>query len=262
MSDYENLRVAHDGGVALVTIDSTSRMNALNRTMADELLEVAIALAEDDGVRAIALTAEANAFSAGADLGAFEGGPADGETLRLLASLLHDAVIQLHQAEAPVVTGVNGVAAGAGFSLAILGDVVIASEDARFDFAYDRIGLTGDGGSTYFLPRLVGARTAKQIVLLEDGIGPDRAVELGLATEVVPADELSDRLDAVASDLASGPTKALSRTTRLIDESFDRGIEAQLAAETEAMARSTHTEDYARGFAAFFGDEPPEFTGS
>ena len=261
MNDYENFTVEREAGVARVTIESTSRMNALNAGMADELLEVATALGEDDDVRCIALTGSGDAYGAGADLAHLEGDERDAVYLRRIASTLHDAVVQFHQAETPVVTGINGVAAGAGFSLAILGDLVVMSEAARLEFAYPRIGLTGDGGSTFLLPRIVGLRNAMEIVLLDEPIDAERAVELGLATEAVPPEDLDDRLDELATRLAEGPTRALGRTKRLLVESFDRDLAGQLAAETDAIARSAHTDDYGRGIAAFFEEEPAEFVG-
>ncbi len=261
MTDYENFTVDHDAGVARVTIESTSRMNSLNPTMAEELLEVATTLGEDADVRCIGLTGSGNAYGAGADLSHLEGDERDATYLRRIASTLHDAIVQFHQAEKPVVVGINGVAAGAGFSLAIFGDVVLMSEDARLEFAYHRIGLTGDGGSTFFLPRVVGLRNAMEIVMLDESIDAERAVELGLATEAVAPEDLDGRLDEIAGKLARGPTRSLGRTKRLLVESFGRDLPSQLAAETETIARSARTEDYQRGIAAFFEKEPAEFVG-
>ena len=261
MTDYENFAVDHDAGVARVTMESTSRMNSLTPRMAEELLEVATALGEDDEVRCIALTGSDGAYGAGADLSRLDGDERDATYLRRMASTLHDAIVQFHQAEKPIVTGVDGVAAGAGFSLAIMGDLVLMSEDARLEFAYHRIGLTGDGGSTFFLPRIVGLRNAMEIVLLDEPIDADRAVELGLANEAVAPEDLDGRLDELAGRLATGPTRSLGRTKRLLVESFGRDLPGQLAAETETIARSAHTEDYERGIAAFFEEEPAEFVG-
>ena len=260
-TDYENFTIERADGVARVTIESTSRMNSLNPRMARELLEIATGLGEDDDVRCIAITGSGDAFGAGADLAHLEGDERDATYLRRLASTLHDAIVQFHQAEKPFVTGIGGVAAGAGFSLAILGDLVLVSEDARLEFAYPRIGLTGDGGSTFFLPRIVGLRNAMEIALLDEPIGAERAVELGLANEAVAPEDLDDRLDAVARRLADGPTRSLGRTKRLLVESFDRDLPGQLAAETDTIARSARTEDYARGIAAFSEQGPAEFVG-
>lgn len=260
-STYTKLDVRRSDGVARLTIEGSNALNALDPETVDELLAAAAELNEDEDVRCIALTGSGDVFGAGADLSRLEGDADDAPTIRRLASTLHDAIVQLHQAEKPVVTAVNGVAAGAGFSLALVGDVVLVGEDARLDYAYPRVGLTGDGGSTFFLPRLVGLRKAKEILLLGEPVGPEEAVELGIATEAVPADELDDRLAELSARLADGPTKAFGATKRLMTESFERELPAQLAAETDVIAGATHTEDYARGHAAFSSDEDPEFVG-
>lgn len=263
MSDtaYENLSVERDDGIARVTLDSTAGRNALHLDMASELVEVAATLGDDPDARCIVLSHEGDFYGAGADLSQLDGDGSDAPHIRQLAGRLHEAIIQFHQAETPVLGGVDGVAAGAGFSLAVFPDLVLLSDQARLEYAYPRIGLTGDGGSTFFLPRLVGLRAAKEIVLLDEPVDPDRAVELGLATEVVDHDEFDARLDKLAEQLASGPTHALGKTTRLLTESFDTGLEEQLAAETDVIAEATHTEDFARGLDAFFGEGDPQFVG-
>lgn len=261
MSNYSNLDVAHEGAVAIVRFESESPLNALNETFIEELLEATTALAAGDDARCIVCTGSNDAFCAGADLSALAGDETDEGTLRRWAALLHDTVIQLHQARVPVVTGVNGVAAGAGFGLALVGDLVVMSDTARFEFAYPQIGLTGDGGSTFFLPRLVGLGRAKEIALLDKPIDPNRAARMGLATEVVASDEFEDRLEEIAHELARGPTWALGRTKQLLTESFNRDLASQLAAETDVIARAATTNDWQRGYAAFFGDESPSFTG-
>lgn len=260
-SDYDHLRVDRSGDIARVVLDQTETRNALDLGVADDLIAAATTIAEDPDVRCIVLTHDGDFFGVGADLSQLHGDEGDAVALRQLAGRLHESVIQFHQAPVPVVGGIDGVAAGAGFSLAILPDIVIVSDAARLEFAYPRIGLTGDGGSTFYLPRLVGLRAAKEIALLDEPIGPDRAVELGLATEAVPSDAFDDRLDEVASQLAAGPTKAYGATKQLLTDSFETPLEAQLARETDVIAGATHTEDYRRGIDAFFGDHEPDFVG-
>lgn len=258
--ELNDLRVEKDDSVAHVTLDS-GKANPLSTETLGELFEAAVAVNEDEDVRCVVLTGTDGFYCSGFDLGKLEGSSEDGATLRTAVSTFHDAVVQLHQADKPVVTGVNGVAAGGGFGLALLGNVMLMSEEARLEYAYTRIGLTGDGGSTFFLPRLVGLRRATEIALLDRPVEADEAVEMGLATEAVPGEEFDERLDEIAHRLAEGPTKAYSATKRLMARSFDRSLEEQLGAETDAMAESTHTDDYARGIEAFFGDEEPEFEG-
>ncbi|PSP76729.1 enoyl-CoA hydratase [Halobacteriales archaeon QS_3_64_16] len=256
---YENFETTLEDGVLRAEIHSTSAMNALNRTMTEELLDLGVRLHEEP-IRCFCLTGSEGVFCAGGDVGNFSenGAPAG---MRKGASLLHDAVLALHQAEVPIVVGVNGPAVGAGFSFAILGDYVLASADSYFQFGYPGIGATGDGSATYFLPRVVGLRQAKRIALLDERIDPEGAVELGLATERAETDAFEDRLSEIAGQVANGPTVALGRTQKLLTESTSAGIEEQLAAETDAMARTAHTEDFVEGVAAFGEKREPEFEG-
>lgn len=260
-SGYENFQVDVSDGIAELVIDSTSKMNALNRTMSKELLELASELAEDDDARCIVLTGSDGVFCAGGDISGFESDSSAAASFRRGASLFHDAVIQLHYAEKPIVTGVNGPAVGAGFSLALTGDITVMSEDAYLQFGYSGIGLTGDGGCTFYLPRLVGLRQAKEIALRNEEIGAERAREIGLVTETASADAFDDALADEAVTLADGPTVAYGRTKRLLTDSLGRSIEEQLAAETRMMARTAYTDDYVEGVSAFQERREPEFTG-
>lgn len=257
--EHENFETSLEDGVLRAEIHSTSKMNALNRTMTDELLDLAIRLHEDP-VRCFVLTGSDGVFCAGGDVGGFVGESASAG-MRRGASLLHDAVVQLHEAEVPVVTGINGPAVGAGLSLAVLGDYVLASDDAYFQYGYSGIGATGDGSSTYYLPRMVGLREAKRIALLNERIGAGEAAEIGLATEAVPGAEFDDRLGAVAERIADGPTVALGRSMKLMTESTSARLEEQLAAETDSIARIARTEDFAEGVSAFGAKRDPEFEG-
>lgn len=261
MTDFENLRVRIEDGVGHLTIDSTSAMNALNPTLVTELHDAAVALGEDDAVRAIAITGTGGVYNAGADLSTLDGSAGDAEALRHLAGTLHDAIVTLHGSGTPIVTGVNGVAAGAGFGLAIMGDIVLVSDEATLEFAYPRIGLVADGASTFFLPRLVGQRRAMEIVLRDEPIDPGEAVDIGLATEVVEHEHLDERLADVAGEIAQGPTVAHGLAKELLFESYGRTLAGQLAAETEAMTVAARTDDWERGHAAFFEDGDPDFVG-
>lgn len=259
--EYDNFDVTREGDVVAIRMDSTSAMNGFNIGFLDDLKEIGIALRQDESVRCVTFAGDEDVFSVGADLSRVDGTAEDDVYFRRLASTFHEGVRELVRMKAPLVTVVDGVAAGGGFSLALLGDVVLVSDEARLEFAYPRIGLTGDGGSTFFLPRLVGLRKAREIVLLDEPISPEEAVDLGLATEVVPADDLEARRREVVDDLADGPTHAYGETKRLLLESFGRDLEEQLAAETDALVGATRTDDYQRGHEAFYGDESPSFEG-
>ncbi len=259
MAEFEHLDVERTGDVTRVTMNRPETHNAMHRAMANDLRTVTANLHDDDS-RCLVLTGTDGAFNTGADLSLLSGGSDDARTLRKIASSLHRAIENLVRAPKPVVTGVNGVAAGGGFGLAMSGDIVLLAEAARLEFAYPRVGLTGDGGSTYFLPRLVGLRRAKEIALMDEPIAPDEAVRMGLATEV--ADDFDARLAELADDLADGPTRAYGATKRLLNRGGARDLSAQMAAETDTIARMTETADYERGLASFFGDNTPEFEGN
>lgn len=264
MPTHEHVTVTHaaDGAVGRLTFDRPERNNSMNRQAADELHEAAIDLVEDETVRCIVLTGTEGAFNTGADLTMLSGDGTDAAIIRRVADDLHGMVSQLARAPKPVVCGVNGVAAGGGVGPALCGDVVIAAESARFEFAYPRIGLSADGGSSYFLPRLVGLREAQRIAFQDEPIDAPEAVELGLATETVPDDEFEARLAEEAARLAEGPTLAHAATKGLLRGSFDRSLNEQLATEAETIAELTASEDFARGLESFMGEGDADFEGA
>lgn len=261
MSDYDNFRVSREDGVAELAIDSETAMNSLNDGMTEELFELVTKFGEDDAVRCLVLRGSDGVFCAGGNISSFEEDDAAAANLRRGASFFHDIVVQLKHVETPLVTGIDGPAVGAGFSLALLGDVSIVHEDAYLQYGYSQIGLTGDGSSTHYLPRIVGLQEAKRIAMLNEKVDAEAAAERGLVTEAQSADEFEDRLTAVATQLANGPTKALGRIARLFEESYARQLPDQLAHETEAMARTSKTGDYAEGVSAFKDGREPEFQG-
>jgi 2-(1,2-epoxy-1,2-dihydrophenyl)acetyl-CoA isomerase len=261
MPAYDAIQVDRDGAVGSIAFDRPDAHNALDERMAAELVEVAHEFVSDDAIRCITLTGTGGVFNTGADLTALSGDGSDEPGLRSLASDLHEFVQQLVRGPKPVVTGVNGVAAGGGLGPSICGDIVLVAESARFEFAYPRIGLSGDGGSTYLLPRLIGLRRAQELAFRDEPVDAEEAVDIGLATEAVPDDELADRLSSEAERLAAGATKAHAATKGLLWESFDNSLETQLGFEADSVASLTNTEDFARGHAAFSTDEEPEFVG-
>ncbi|PSP88045.1 enoyl-CoA hydratase [Halobacteriales archaeon QS_4_69_34] len=260
-TEYENFDVTRSDGIIRVVFNSSAGRNALHLEMANEFISLATDVSEDPNARCVVFTHEGDFYGTGADLSPLDADERDALTLRRLAGRLHEAIVQFHTAETPIVGGIDGVAAGAGFSLAIMPDLVLVSDEARLNYAYPNIGMTGDGGSTFWLPRLVGLRKAKEITLLDEPIGPEEAVDLGLANEIVSSEEFDHRLDELAHQLAAGPTHAMGVTKQLLTESFNKSIEEQLAAETESIADAARTEDYARGLSAFLGDDEPDFVG-
>ncbi|MEH6550223.1 MAG: enoyl-CoA hydratase-related protein [Pseudomonadales bacterium] len=262
MSDFTSLDLSVVDGVATITLNRPEAANSIDVTMSAELLKASLAVASDPQVRVLILTGAGRLFSAGGDL-AFMATLGDkiGEGLREVTANLHSALATLSHMNAPVITAINGTAAGAGFSLAITGDFVIASDRAKFTMAYTAAGLAPDGSSTYYLPRLVGIRRAKELMITNRLLNAAEALEWGLINEVVPADELMTRANALAAQLATGATCAFGEVKRMLHASFQNGLETQMQMETNAIANMSRTADGQEGVAAFLGKRKPEFKG-
>ena len=257
----DSVRIERDDGVGRLVFDRPDANNAMDTATAEALRDGATELASDDDVRCLVLTGVGGVFNTGADLTTLAGDGRDESALRSLAETLHAFVETLARAPKPVVCGVNGVVAGGGIGTALVGDIVIMSTSARLQFAYPGIGLSADGGSSYFLPRLIGLRETQRIAFRDEPVGAAEADELGLVTETVPDSEFDERLAEEAETLAAGPTRAYAETRELLRTSFEHGLDEQLEREADRIADLTETDDYAEGYAAFFGDEPATFTG-
>ena len=260
---YETLTFERDGNVAVITLDRPDAANSLNVPMAEELVKVATHCDSNPDIRAVVLTATGKMFCAGGDLKSFAAqGAGMAEYMRYTTTGLHAAISRFARMNAPYLVAVNGMAAGAGFSIAITGDLVFAAESAKFTEAYTRIGVSPDGSSTRFLPRLVGAQKAKRLILLNDVLTAAEALEWGLVTEVVPDGELMERTLACARELAAGPTRAYGEAKRLIDDTFSNTLETQMELETRAIAGlATYSEDARAGIHAFVNKQTVEFKG-
>jgi 2-(1,2-epoxy-1,2-dihydrophenyl)acetyl-CoA isomerase len=187
--------------------------------------------------------------------------PRIGVLIKELTTYVHGAVSRLVRTPKPVITAVNGVAAGGGLALALAGDLVVAAESARFTMAYSRIGATPDGSSTYWLPRLVGLRRAMELVYTNRVLTAREAVDWGLATRVVADAEFPAAVRRLAAELAQGPTLALGRGKRLLHLATTESLETQMEHESQAIAGSAHTEDFAEGVRAFAEKRTPVFRG-
>lgn len=259
---YENLEVEVRDAVATVTLAREGAANALDLALCRELAEVALALQEDRAVRAVVLTGRGKMFCAGGDLGAFAGAPEPPKLLKRMTIHLHAAVAMLARMDAPVIAAVNGAAAGAGLSLVCAADLAVAVESARFTLAYTAAGLTPDGSSTYFLPRILGRRRTLELMLTNRVLGAREALEWGIVNQVVPDGEAVRAATALAAQLAAGPTGAFGATKRLVLASADNGLETQMELEAAAISRASATPDGREGVAAFLAKRKPVFRGA
>ena len=262
MNDLETLRFDLADGVATVTFDRPDAANAINLQMTRDLLEVGIECDENPDVRAVLLRSEGRMFCAGGDLASFAKAGAElPRGLKEMTVYLHAAITRLARGSAPVIAAVQGPAAGAGFSVACAADLVVASEQAVFTMAYTRAGLTPDGSSTWFLPRLLGRHRALELILTNRTLSAAEAQDWGLVNEVVAADELDARSSKLAKQLAAGPTWAFGAAKELVMRSFSEDLESQMEFESQAIANAARTEDAAEGIAAFFEKRRASFRG-
>jgi 2-(1,2-epoxy-1,2-dihydrophenyl)acetyl-CoA isomerase len=264
--DLETMQIEIDGQVGTLTLNRPDALNAMSPDLIGELTVAAAWLADRAPIRALILTGAGRAFCSGGDVNWFKRGVSeDGVDLpsevRRGAELLHNAIVDIRRIPYPVIAAINGPAAGAGMSLALSADIRIASEDAFLAIAYGRIGAAPDGGMTYFLPRVVGPAKALELALNDPNLDARAALEAGLVTEVVPADELLLRAREKAEKLAAKAPYYVRMTKRLLHQSIENSINDHLQLERHGIADSMGTEDLRRGVTAFFAGETPEFRG-
>lgn len=253
------LIIGREGAVATLQFNRPAALNAIDVPMAQAFLAAVQNIAADRGVRAVLLRGSGKGFMAGGDLAVLQADPLQGAAD--LIGPLHEAVALLATLDTPVVAQVHGVAAGAGLSLMLQADFVLAAEGTRFNLAYVNIGASCDVGASWALPRWVGLRRALEIAMLGDMLDAAAAERHGLVNRVVPAAQLPADAMALAQRLAGGPTIALGQLRRLLRGSFDRDLRSQLAAESDAFAHCAASEDFKEGVDAFFDKRPPRFGG-
>lgn len=260
---YEALEYEVADAIAILTLNRPRAYNALDHALARDLHDAAIEADEDRGVRCIVVTGAGKAFCAGGDVPAFAANAERiGAYIKRLTTWLHGAISRLARSPKPVVMAVNGAAAGAGMSLALAGDLVVAAESARFTLAYSKIGAAPDGSSTYFLPRLVGYRRAMELYVSNRVLDAHEAFEWGLVNRVLPDAAFQTEVAQLARELAEGPTAAIGHAKQLFHQSTQESLETQMELEAQAIAASSHTEDFRAGVDAFVKKlGKPEFRG-
>ena len=260
------LSIAIDGEIGTLTLERPESLNAMSPEMLGELVLASGWLADRATLRALIVTGSGRAFSAGGDVNWFRGGLDDPDLdlpsdVRRGADVLHQAIVDFRRIPYPVIGAINGVAAGAGFSLALMCDLRIASAEAAFVCAYGRIGASPDGGMTYFLPRVVGPARALELLLEDPLLSADRALELGLVSKVVAAEELHEAARSAAQSLAEKAPHYVRMAKQLVGQSLDNTLADHLQLERHGIADSMATEDLREGVTAFFEGREAKFTG-
>jgi 2-(1,2-epoxy-1,2-dihydrophenyl)acetyl-CoA isomerase len=255
-----DLRLEVAERVATITLDRPDALNALTVPLKHELLAALAAVTSDAAVRAVVLTGAGRAFCAGQDLR--ERLEPDAAPLEVeIRERYNPIIVAMRRLEKPIVGAINGIAAGAGASLAFACDIRIAAEGASFLLAFGRVGLIPDSGATWLLPRLVGSAKAAELALAGEALSAADAERLGLVARVVPADALIDAAQQLAARLAAMAPRAIALTKRALDASWTASLEEQLELEATLQGIAGATADHAEGIAAFLEKRLPRFTG-
>ena len=253
------LLITRQGAIVTLQFNRPEAMNALDVATARALLAAVQDIAGDASVRAVLLKGAGRAFVAGGDLALLAADPVQGA--RELLGPLNEALLLLQNLDAPVIAQVHGAAAGAGLSLMLMCDFVLAAEGTKFNLAYINLGTSCDVGASWALPRLVGLRRALEIAMLGETFGADEALRLGLVNRVLPAAELEAAAQAFAERLAAGPTIAYGHMRRLLRAGLDNDLAAQLQAEARSFEACAQTADMKGGIDAFLAKRKPQFNG-
>lgn len=261
---YQTVQYSLANWVATICLNRPDALNALSLQLSIDLKH-AIEKAADDGARAVILTGSGRAFCSGGDLREMQAmGEADGNIEAFLdepLKALHEVILLIRETPIPFIAAVNGVCAGAGTNFALACDLVMAADDATFNEAFVRIGLSPDCGGTFFLPRAVGEKLAAEMFLTGLTIRAQRAFEIGMINRVVPSVGLQDEAAKLALQLAAGPTAAFGRVKRMLNATFANDLRSQLSLEADCQVESGKAADFREGVAAFFEKRPPKFIG-
>jgi len=260
---YETLLVQRTGSAATIVLNRPERMNAWSSALSAELLAVLRELSADSEVRAVMLTGAGKAFCAGADLrefsAAMESGPVD--TDQILVEYYHPIVTAIREMPKPFISAVNGPAAGAGVSLALAADLVVARESAYFLLAFVNIGLAPDGGSSLFIPARVGFTRAAEMALLGEPVAAAKAADIGLINACWPDDEFEKKAAELLIRLSNGPTRSYAGSKRELNHWVYARMAEHLTVESTVQKQLAASKDFTEGITAFLGKRPAQFTG-
>jgi 2-(1,2-epoxy-1,2-dihydrophenyl)acetyl-CoA isomerase len=250
--------------VAVVQMNRPDALNALSLQLTKDLRE-AFAQAIEDSARAVVLTGSGRAFCSGGDLREMNSiGRQEGRVEAYLEAplkALHEVILLIRETPIPFIAAVNGVCAGAGTNFALACDLIVAADNASFNEAFVRIGLSPDCGGSFFLPRAIGEKLAAEMFMTGETLTAERAARIGMINRVVAADDLMTEALILAGKLAAGPTGAIGRIKRMMNATFSNNLLAQLELEHQCQLESGRATDFREGVTAFFEKRPPKFSG-
>ena len=269
MPEFETVNLDVADGVATVELNRPAALNAWNLQLGTDLREALESVASDSAVRAVLLTGAGRAFSSGADLAETRDGVSDSvddegnfDLSKRLRERYHPIIHAVRDMPKPVVSAVNGPAAGIGCSLALSADLIVAAHSSYFLLAFVNIGLVPDGGSTAFVPARIGLARAAEMMMLGERVGADKALDWGLVNKVVPDESLPSEARALSERLAKGPTRSYAGSKALLNRRVYADLDAQLEAEADGQREMGRSQDFLEGVMAFAQKREPEFKGS
>ncbi|MEO8041263.1 MAG: enoyl-CoA hydratase-related protein [Acidobacteriota bacterium] len=262
--NLETVLYSLDADVATIQMNRPEALNALSLQLGKDLA-ASVRQLTSDKARAVILTGSGRAFCSGGDLREMRSmGESQGSIEAFLDAplkALHEVVTLIRQTPIPFVAAVNGVCAGAGTNFALACDLVLAADDASFNEAFVRIGLSPDCGGTFFLPRAIGEKLAAEMFMTGMTVSAQRAAEIGMINRIVPAADLMSEATRLAGQLAAGPTAAFGRVKRMLNATFSNDLTEQLTLEADCQVESGQSPDFKEGVSAFFEKRHPKFSG-
>jgi 2-(1,2-epoxy-1,2-dihydrophenyl)acetyl-CoA isomerase len=263
MIDFQEITFKFQDRLAIITLNNPDSLNPFSIQMGREITQAVDECEYRNSIRSIIITGNGRAFCAGGDIKAMADYPEEQKAIffKKITSELNNVIKAIRHIKKPVIAAVNGVASGAGFSLALACDLIIASAEARFNLAHVKLGLHPDGGATYFLPRLIGIHKTFELVFTGSFLDAFTAERLGIVNRIVAPEKVMDDAMALANELANGPPFAIGITKMTINQGLSESLEAQLENERQAIAQTSMTDDFIEGIAAFLEKRNPVFKG-
>lgn len=257
--DFKHIRFILKENVATIILNRTDVLNSFNKVMAEETQQALKECEKNENVRAVIITGEGRAYSAGQDLA--EAMKAGSDLATIVKKQYNPIIRLIRNLEKPVIAAVNGVAAGAGANIAFASDFVVAARSATFIQSFSKIGLIPDSGGTFFLPRIAGFARATAMMMLGDKLTAEKAFEFGLIYKVADDENVLSEANSLAQQLAKMPTKGLGLTKKALNNSYYNSLDEQLDLEEKLQDEAGHTKDYSEGVNAFLEKRKPQFTG-
>jgi 2-(1,2-epoxy-1,2-dihydrophenyl)acetyl-CoA isomerase len=258
--NYKYILFEIKAGIASIILNRTERLNALTVPMVKEILSALDKCKEDSSVRVVVISGAGRAFCAGADV-EVEKDKDPSEITGEIIRVLNKTVLKIRTLEKPVIASTRGFTSGAAVSIVLACDLAISSENCKFNLAFIKIGITPDAGASYFLPQLIGLKKTSMLFFTGDMISAEQAESFGFVNMLVPDEKLEEETGELASRMASGPTLAIGRTKKLMNDGYNNSLEQHLENEFETQMLSARTQDKIEGIKAFMEKRPPNFQG-